>query len=613
LALVALSVIEQRYRAVMAVLDGASVTEIAAETGVSRQSVHAWLVRYREAGLAGLADRSHRPRSCPHRASSELEALVCELRRDHPRWGALRILHELMRGPAVPDPLPSRATINRILLRHGLAVGRARRRKRSEYVRWERPAAMQLWQLDIVYGPWLVDTATGELREARIVTGVDDHSRFCVLVRVVERATGRAICLAFAEALERHGPPEEVLTDNGKQFTDRFGRGGEVLFDKICRRNGIAHRLTQPRSPTTTGKIERFHQTLRRELLDDARPFTSLLQAQAAVDDWVREYNAARPHQALETKVPVAPAQRFHPVPDEQRELLGLWLPGSLASVPEPASTPTAERAIDAGAAPAGVDGGPIEFDRVVPPSGNLWAMRRQFWLGSQRAGQTVRFWASVDVIHLSIGGARVKSLRSHLSTADLAQLANEGTVAAGPPPLPPSEDGAAIEVDRAVNNSGLVGLGGRQVLAAEILGGRPVIVRVEPETLMFLDPDTRELLRVRPNPLTREQALRLQGARPAGPPPRPRTEPVTVQRRVSATGVICVCRQHVPLGRIHAGRTVTVHVSEHTLAIELDDETRTVRRTTSRPVVVVKANRPHRAGAKSTELSANPEPADHQ
>jgi transposase InsO family protein len=613
LALVALSVVEQRYRAVMAVLDGASVTEIAAETGVSRQSVHAWLVRYREAGLAGLADRSHRPRSCPHRASSELEALVCELRRDHPRWGALRILHELMRGPAVPDPLPSRATINRILLRHGLAVGRARRRKRSEYVRWERPAAMQLWQLDIVYGPWLVDTATGELREARIVTGVDDHSRFCVLVRVVERATGRAICLAFAEALERYGPPEEVLTDNGKQFTDRFGRGGEVLFDKICRRNGIAHRLTQPRSPTTTGKIERFHQTLRRELLDDARPFTSLLQAQAAVDDWVREYNAARPHQALETKVPVAPAQRFHPVPDEQRELLGLWLPGSLASVPEPASTPTAERAIDAGAAPAGVDGGPIEFDRVVPPSGNLWAMRRQFWLGSQRAGQTVRFWASVDVIHLSIGGARVKSLRSHLSTADLAQLANEGTVAAGPPPLPPSEDGAAIEVDRAVNNSGLVGLGGRQVLAAEILGGRPVIVRVEPETLMFLDPDTRELLRVRPNPLTREQALRLQGARPAGPPPRPRTEPVTVQRRVSATGVICVCRQHVPLGRIHAGRTVTVHVSEHTLAIELDDETRTVRRTTSRPVVVVKANRPHRAGAKSTELSANPEPADHQ
>ena len=108
------------------------------------------------------------------------------------------------------------------------------------------------------------------------------------------------------------------------------------------------------------------------------------------------------------------------------------------------------------------------------------------------------------------------------------------------------------------------------------------MIVRIEPQTLMFLDPDTRELLRVRPNPLTPEQALRLQGARPAGPPPRPRTEPVTVQRRVSATGVITVCRQTVALGRIHAGRIVSVHVSEHTLAIELDDETRTIRRTTT-------------------------------
>ena len=167
------------------------------------------------------------------------------------------------------------------------------------------------------------------------------------------------------------------------------------------------------------------------------------------------------------------------------------------------------------------------------------------------------------------------------------------------------------IEVDRAVNNSGLVGLAGKQVLAAEILGGRPVIVRIEAQTLMFLDPDTRELLRVRPNPLTHEQAIRLQGARPAGPPPRPRSEPVTVQRRVSATGVIIVCRQRVSLGRVHAGRTIRVHVSEHTLAVELDGETRTIRRTTTRPVVVVKGSRPHqpRRSTTSTELSASADP----
>jgi transposase InsO family protein len=615
LALVVLSVIEQRYRAVMAVLDGARVSEVAAEAGVSRQSVHTWLGRYRQAGLAGLADRSQRPHVNPNRAASEIEAVVCELRRAHPRWGAQRIVHELMRGPAPPVPLPSRATVHRILLRHGLVERRPRRKQRSEYVRWQRPAAMQLWQLDILFGPMLVDTVTGELRQARIVTGVDDHSRYCVLAKVVERATGRAICLAFSEALQHFGAPEEVLTDNGQQFTGRFSRGGEVLFDKICRRNAITHRLTAPRSPTTTGKVERFHQTMRRELLDDARPFVSVLAAQAALDDWVRDYNAQRPHQSLELRAPVTPAERFQSVSENERELLPLWLPSALASVPSPAANESVERAIDAGAAPQVIKGGPVEFERQVPPSGNLGAMGRQFWLGPHRAGQTVRFWASVDVIHLTINGGRVKSLRSHLSTADLAQLLHEGALPAGPPPLPLDTDGGVIEVDRAVNNSGLVGLAGKQILAAEILGGRPVIVRIEPQTLMFLDPETRELLRTRPNPLTREQAMRLQGARPAGPPPRPRTEPVTVQRHVSATGRIVVCHQQVSLGRVHAGRIVRVHVSEHTLAIELDDETRVVRRTTTRPVHNVKGSRPYAAARQSlrTELSASTGPETEQ
>jgi hypothetical protein len=158
-----------------------------------------------------------------------------------------------------------------------------------------------------------------------------------------------------------------------------------------------------------------------------------------------------------------------------------------------------------------------------------------------------------------------------------------------------------------------LVGLAGRQVLAAEILGGRPVIVRIEPQTLMFLDPQTRELLRVRPNPLTREQTLRLQGARPAGPPPRPRTEPVTVQRRVSATGVITVCRQHVSLGRVHAGRTICVHVSEHTLAIESMTRPTPSAARRADPSWSSRAAGPTGRRAASTELSANPEPATEQ
>src|SRR5215210_8311223 len=284
MALVQLSVVEQRLDAVRAVLAGAQVKEVASSLGVSRQSVHGWLARYLVEGVPGLADRSHRPHGSPQQATGVVEVRVAEMRRQHPRWGAKRIRMELLKKPPEDQVVPSTRTVNRILVRHGLVVQRRRKRPRESYLRWERPGPMQLWQLDIVGGVWLVDVATGVLREAKVVTGVDDHSRFCVIAAVVERATARAVCLALAAALARFGVPEEILSDNGQQCTDPFGKAGEVLFDKICRHNGIAHRLTQPASPTTTGKIERFHLTMRRELLDDHQPFESVEAAQAAVD-----------------------------------------------------------------------------------------------------------------------------------------------------------------------------------------------------------------------------------------------------------------------------------------------------------------------------------------
>ena len=200
MALVALSVVEQRLDAVRAVLAGASVSEVAAQVGVSRQSVHAWVGRYLSEGVAGLADRSSRPRSCPHQAPERVECAVLELRREHPRWGAKRIRLELLRRglPWQPDArlaqaqVPSTSTINRILRRHGLVKERPRTRPRDSYLRFERPGPMQLWGIDIVGGIRLVNPVTGELREAKIVTGVDDHSRFCVMAAVVERATARA-------------------------------------------------------------------------------------------------------------------------------------------------------------------------------------------------------------------------------------------------------------------------------------------------------------------------------------------------------------------------------------------------------------------------------------
>jgi transposase InsO family protein len=164
---------------------------------------------------------------------------------------------------------------------------------------------MELWQLDVVGGFLLADGST-----AKALTGVDDHSRFCVYARSMPRERTQPVCDGFAAALRAYGVPEQVLTDNGKVFTGRFHHPPvEVLFDRICRENGIEHLLTAPRSPTTTGKIERFHRSLRAEF-DTTQVFATLKTAQAALDEWVDYYNQARPHQSLGD---TTPDSRFHP------------------------------------------------------------------------------------------------------------------------------------------------------------------------------------------------------------------------------------------------------------------------------------------------------------
>ncbi len=277
--------------------DAATVTEAAVRFGVTRQTLHRWLRRYGAEGLAGLVDHSARPLSCPHQMSPGVEARIVELRRLQPGWGPRSIRFRLEAEGVVP--VPGRSSIYRCLVRHGLIEPQARRRKKADYVRWERSRAMELWQMDVVGGVQLADGW-----RASIVSGVDDHSRFVISARVVERATARPVCDALGVALRTFGVPREILTDNAKVFTGRFGPGtGEVLFDRICRDNGIKHLLTAPRSPTTTGKVERWHKTLRREFLD-AKVFTSIADAQEQLDRWVHSYNHERRHQGIGDVVP---------------------------------------------------------------------------------------------------------------------------------------------------------------------------------------------------------------------------------------------------------------------------------------------------------------------
>ena len=310
--LVELSVVEQRYQAVLEVLGGATVTDVARRYGVARQTVHGWLRRYANGGLAALVDRSSKPDTCPHQTPAEMEARIVEMRRAHPGWGPRTIGYYLEREGLTP--VPSRSSIYRALVRHGLIDPQQRRKRRSDYKRWERARSMELWQMDITGGVRLSDGT-----ELKVVTGIDDHSRFCVSARVVKRATAKPVCDALAEAMARHGLPDQILTDNGKVFTGRFGPGtGEVLFDRICRENGIRHLLTAPRSPTTTGKVERFHKTLKKDFLA-GKTFESFEAAQTAIDGWVVEYNTERPHQGIGM---VPPVRRFELVVPELFEVV---------------------------------------------------------------------------------------------------------------------------------------------------------------------------------------------------------------------------------------------------------------------------------------------------
>ena len=579
-----LSVTEQRYRAVLEVLAGVPVTEVADRYGVSRQSVHAWLRHYRDEGPPGLADRSHKVHAHPWQIPAELESAVCELRRAHRKWGPKRLVFEMgRRGLGTV----TRSTVYRVLVRNQLIEPRSRRRRRQDYVRWERPVPMQLWQLDVTASAFLADG-----REVKIVTGLDDHSRYCVIARAVLRATARPVCRAFVEAMTIYGVPEEVLTDNGTVFTGRFikPRPAEVLFERICRENGITQRLTRPRSPTTTGKIERLHQSLQLELLDVHGPFESLAALQAALDAWREEYNSDRPHQSLDMAFP---ASRFTPAVSP----LPLRVPSQLiaastrqAEQPEP---PSAE--LSAAPAPDGQQAPPVavEADRVVPPSGNLQLGGQQVWLGPALADRKVTIWVDETSLHVLLDGARVKTLPSRLGITELARLAADGARPAGPSPLR-AGTGTVVEVERTVNAAGLVGLAGAQFNVGYQLAGQRVVLRMDGTQMAVITGDG-ELARTMPCPVPAGDRYRLRGARKAAAAPLPPSGPVTVQRRVSSRGGIMVATQKIQVGLIHAGKIVTVTAGDHSFRLVIDGQAvGVVPRTTAREIHRYKAYAAH-------------------
>jgi transposase InsO family protein len=445
--LVELGVVEQRYRAVLAVLEeGLTVTEVARRNGVARQTVHEWLARYAKGGLGGLADRSSRPGSCPHQMPAQVEARIAGLRREHPGWGPSRIRWELERAGVTP--LPGRSAVYRALIRHGLVDPKKRKRRREDYRRWERGRAMQLWQMDVM---GRVHLAAGQ--EVKIVTGIDDHARFIVCAKAVAAATARPVCLALTESLRRHGIPQEILTDNGKVFTGRFGTGpGPVMFDRICADNGIRHLLTAPYSPATTGKVERLHKTMRAEFFTPHDgTWVTIEQLQAALDAWVHEYNTARPHQSCGGR---PPAERFalagrSGIPDES----------SLTPAPPAAASAAARR-------PAGVS-------RWVNAHGKVSLAGFSYNVGATYAGEPV------EVI---VAGGLVDVLHAGVVVATHAQRLREDQADRAPRALPARrarDATAGLTVTRLADAAGVVSFAGTPYAAGRRWARTPIDVSI--------------------------------------------------------------------------------------------------------------------------------------
>ncbi|WP_244236905.1 integrase core domain-containing protein [Micromonospora violae] len=253
-------------------------------------------------------------------------------------------------------------------------------------------------------------------------------------------------------------------------------------------------RNTKPRSPTTTGKVERFHQSLQGECLD-GRVFATIEQAQAAVDVFVAEYNYDRPHQGIDDEFP---ADRFHrPTPARNRsgtEALPLRLSSGLlpTAPPAPRTPPVVE--VDAGSVTVSTGRSqPVQLVRVVPPSGNLTVAQQQVWLGPALAGTPVTIWVGTDRLHvLTADGARIKSSPSRLSQRDLARLLADGGTPAGPPPLPQVEQQTtAVEVDRVVSVNGSIHVAGQRIQVGVVHARKLVAVALDEHTVTVYDADT--------------------------------------------------------------------------------------------------------------------------
>jgi transposase InsO family protein len=302
-----------------------NVRRVCAGAGISRQTFYKYAARLEAEGMAGFEPRSRRPRSFPHAVSVEIEEVVVALRKDladqgHDH-GATTLQWHLGRDPRFKRAVPSVATVHRILVRRGFVLPQPQKRPKSSWRRFEAPAPNEWWQIDAM--DWVI--ATGLVKVFNVL---DDHSRLACRSRAVLETTGEEAWATFCQAAAQWGLPAGVLSDNGLCFSGKL-RGFEVLFEAKLRDAGVRPFTGRPYHPQTTGKVERFQQTLKKWLRRQDRRrglARDLAELQARLDEFCAYYNQQRPHQGIGRLTPLhrwqaspaataAPAPLAHPAP----------------------------------------------------------------------------------------------------------------------------------------------------------------------------------------------------------------------------------------------------------------------------------------------------------
>ncbi len=290
---------ERREFAALAAERSGPLAVLARTYGISRSTAYKWRKRFEAEGWSGLSERSRKPHHSPRRTTAAVEELVCSMRRDFP-WGGRTIHHRLRQDghPHVPAP----STITDILKRNGLLA--PQRRLKRDHQRFEEEEPNGLWQMD-----FKGHFPTGQGR-CHPLTVIDDHSRFNVCLAACANERRETVQQHLEFAFQRYGLPQRMLTDNGPPWGSGYSAQPYTRLGAWLIRLGITVSHGRPRHPQTQGKEERFHRTLKVELLAPHGEWLDLAEVQQSFDRWRDVYNLYRPHQALAYS---SPASRYRP------------------------------------------------------------------------------------------------------------------------------------------------------------------------------------------------------------------------------------------------------------------------------------------------------------